>query len=110
MSSLVARQSAFLQNVCKLVKFATDLGYQVTFGEAWRTREQAAIYAKRKQGIADSLHCDRLAVDLNFYRGGQLVIGKNNLESIGLFWESLGGVWGGRFTKYDDSNHFQARG
>ena len=108
MSELVRRQSKFLLNICKLVSFATALGYQVTAGEIERPRALAKLYAKQKKGIEDSLHCSRLAAELYFYHGCVLVSGKHDLEAIGLYWESLGGIWGGRFTQYDDSNHFQA--
>ena len=108
MSKLVDKQSQFLLMVCKLVHFATDLGYQVTGGELERTREAAALNAKQCDGILNSKHCSRLAIDLNFYRGGKYVIpSRVNLEAIGSYWESLGGRWGGRFTKYDDSGHFE---
>lgn len=109
MSALVDRQSLFLLNVCKLIQFAIELGYQVTVGEAERTKEQAAIYAKNGTGILSSKHCSRLAIDLNFYRSGKLISDKVSLDAIGCYWESLGGIWGGRFKKYDDSRHFEAK-
>lgn len=109
MSLLVDRQSAFLLSVGKLVLFATELGYKVTIGEAERTKDQAEIYYKQGKGILSSKHCQRLAVDLNFYKAGKLINDRVSLESIGAFWEHLGGVWGGRFKKYDDSRHFEAR-
>jgi hypothetical protein len=107
MSELVAKQSKFSGMVANLIQFAQELGYQVTLGEAWRTKEQAEIYAKQGKGIKASKHCQRLAIDLNFFRGGVLVLGKENLETFGLHWEALGGIWGGRFKRYDDSGHFE---
>lgn len=109
MSLLVDRQSAFLLNVCRLVQFATELGYKVTIGEAERTKEQAELYYKQGKGILSSKHCSRLAVDLNFYKAGKLVNNRVSLDAVGSFWEHLGGIWGGRFKKYDDSRHFEAK-
>lgn len=107
MSDLIDRQSKFSGMVANLIQFAQELGYKVTLGEAWRTKEQAEIYASQGKGIKASKHCQRLAIDLNFFTGGKLVTGKERLETFGLHWEALGGIWGGRFTRYDDSGHFE---
>ena len=108
MSALVDSQAKFLLDACKLVEFATAQGYKVTGGELERTAEQAALYAKEGKGIVNSMHCQRRAIDLNFYApDGSLKADKVSLEPIGKYWESLGGTWGGRFTKLDDSRHFE---
>jgi hypothetical protein len=107
MSVLIDRQSKLLLSVCKLIAYSTSLGYQVTGGELERTAEQAALYVKQGKGILNSPHCQRLAIDLNFYVDGMLKADRKSLELVGKFWESLGGTWGGRFTKYDDSRHFE---
>lgn len=107
MSLLIDKQDRFVGMVANLILFARELGYQVTFGEALRTKEQAEIYAKAGKGIKASKHCTRLAVDLNFFRSGKWVQGRENLEAMGLHWEALGGRWGGRFRAYDDSGHFE---
>ena len=108
MSALVDSQAKFLLDACKLIEYATANGWVVTGGELERTKEQAAIYAKAGKGIINSMHCDRRAIDLNFYtKGGSLKADKVSLEVVGKYWESLGGTWGGRFTKLDDSRHFE---
>lgn len=108
MSILVTQQAHFLMSACKLVEFATTQGWVVTGGELERTKEQAAIYAKAGKGIINSMHCARRAIDLNFYtKDGSLKADKVSLEVVGKYWESLGGTWGGRFTKLDDSRHFE---
>jgi hypothetical protein len=107
MSALVDRQAKFLLSACKLIEYATSLGYQVTGGELERTQEQAALYVKQGKGILNSLHCQRLAIDLNMYLNGMLKADKKSLELVGKYWESLGGTWGGRFKAYDDSRHFE---
>ena len=108
MSALVDQQAKFLLAACKLIEFATAQGYTVTGGELERTAEQAKLYAAQGKGIVNSMHCARRAIDLNFYApDGALKADKVSLEPIGKYWESLGGTWGGRFTKLDDSRHFE---
>ena len=64
---LQEQQAAFARDVAKLINWIFDNGHSVTFGETFRTPEQAEIYAKEGKGIKDSLHCKRLAVDLNLF-------------------------------------------
>jgi len=85
-------------------------GYYCTLGEAFRTHEQALIYAARKQGIVDSQHCDRLAIDLNVFSTDREY--KTKTEDyllFGEYWEKLHpkNRWGGRFKSRPDGNHFQ---
>ena len=107
MSALVTQQANFLLAACKLIEFATANGFAVTGGELERTAAQAALNAKAGIGIANSKHCSRMAIDLNFYVDGMLKADKKSLQVVGKYWESLGGTWGGRFTKLDDSRHFE---
>lgn len=107
MSALVDQQARFLLAACKLIEYATSLGYKVTGGEFERTKEQAALYVKSGKGILSSMHCARRAIDLNFYLDGMLKADKKSLDQVGRYWESIGGVWGGRFKAYDDSRHFE---
>lgn len=91
--------------VALLIQWAYRQGYALTFGDAYRTQEQAAANAASGSGIARSLHCDRLAIDLNLFRDGVYLTNTQEYEPLGEFWESLGGAWGGRFRK-PDGNHF----
>lgn len=88
-----------------LIKWAYDNGYQLTLGEAYRTAEQAALNASKGSGISNSLHTIRLAIDLNLFKQGVYQTDSAAYEPLGVFWESLGGSWGGRFRK-PDGNHF----
>lgn len=108
--SLVTEQAAFLLDVCRLIPYATSLGFQVTAGEAFRTAEQQAIYVKtgRSKTLASN-HLRRLALDLNFILDGQLCYDAKLLEPIGVFWESLHpkNRWGGHFQSFKDMPHFE---
>lgn len=101
-------QEEFCQSAAKLIQQAAVMGYTVTFGEAFRTPEQALLNAQHGTGIVHSLHTLRLAIDLNFFKAGAYVSDGSHLEDIGAWWESLGPryCWGGRFTHLPDGNHF----
>ena len=105
--SLVAKQHQFSLMVARLLIMADAMGYQVTLGEAWRTPEQAAIYAKAGKGIVHSRHIERIAIDLNLFRDGVLITDTEGHRPLGEWWETQGGIWGGRF-KRPDGNHYEA--
>lgn len=80
-------------------------GWAVTFAEAYRTPEQAALNAAKKSGITKSLHTIRLAIDLNLFIKGVYQTDSAAYKEMGVYWESLHPLcrWGGRFG---DGNHF----
>lgn len=107
--SLVNIQANFLLDVCKLIVYATEKGFVVTGGELARTAEQQEIYVKTgRSKTMQSLHLQRCAIDLNFFKDGKLVCDKKTLEGLGLFWESLHPMnsWGGNGVKLVDTPHF----
>ena len=103
-------QLEFSQAVAKLIQKAAELGYGVTLGEAWRTPEQAAWNAQNGRGIKDSVHCDRLAIDLNLFKDGVYL--QDNAtgaySALGEWWKTLGThyCWGGDFRPLVDLDHF----
>ena len=107
---LSAEQELFAINVSKLIDYIYVQGYACTFGEAFRTPEQAAIYAKEGKGIEDSLHCKRLAIDLNIFDGsGTYLSDTESYKPFGDYWVTLhpNNRWGGSFKHRPDGNHFQ---
>jgi hypothetical protein len=115
-----------------MLNYGHELGYEFTFGEAFRSDEQAEInslgvegrerlasvidyefpeLAKRirnngkNNGIRLSIHQDRLAMDINVFKDGVYLSNTSDLEILGSYWESLDVEcrWGGRFR---DGNHF----
>lgn len=96
-------QRRFTRMVADLIVWAYDHGYELTFGEAYRTPEQAALNAKSGKGIANSLHTIRLAVDFNLFKDGKFLENSEQHKPLGEYWESIGGSWGGRFG---DGNHY----
>ena len=104
--TLSEKQQLFTQLIAQLIEWAGNHGYRLTFGEAYRTPEQAKLNAKSGAGIANSLHTQRLAVDFNLFINGQYQTSTEAYTPLGEYWESLGGVWGGRFKTRPDGNHF----
>jgi len=108
--SLSDEQSKFLLDACKLIEYATALGWTVTAGELYRTQAQQEIYFKEgKTKTMQSNHMRRLAIDLNFLKNGQPVWDKAALQEIGSFWESMNPLnrWGGNFKSLPDVPHFE---
>lgn len=102
-------QKEFCLDVARLIEFIFETGCACTFGEAYRTKEQAEIYAKQGIGIKNSLHCERLAIDLNLFSPeGEYLTKTDDYQIFGNYWESLNdnNKWGGRFN---DGNHFERR-
>ena len=108
--SLVPAQAEFLLDACKLIQYATEQGWTVTGGELYRTPEQQEIYLKtgRSKTMASN-HLKRCAIDLNFFKNGQLTWDKQQLAPLGQYWESLNpkNRWGGNFKSLIDVPHFE---
>ncbi|HBG46387.1 MAG TPA: hypothetical protein DDW94_05285 [Deltaproteobacteria bacterium] len=114
---LSEKQRRFPQLVAELIRFAYDSGFELTFGEAYRTEEQQRVYVRegRSKTMA-SRHRDRLAIDFNLFKDGDYITNGEAYRALGEKWEALGGNWGGRFgvraCDYDvktgwDANHFE---
>lgn len=104
--TLSEKQQRFTVMIAQLILWAQQQGYGLTFGEAWRTPEQAEHNAQSGKGIRNSLHRQRLAVDFNLFVAGRYISDSSAYLPLGEYWESLGGSWGGRFTSRPDGNHF----
>lgn len=109
---LQQKQAEFLMNVSKLIQFIFQQGFEATGGELHRTPEQQALHKEAGRSMtSNSLHLDRLAIDLNIFRNGKLIQSKATLQPIGDFWESLNprNRWGGNFRSFLDTPHFERR-
>ena len=71
---LSEKQRVFTKNIGLLIIYAFDeLCIELTFGEAYRTREQQLLYVQSgKSQTMNSNHLRRLAVDFNFFIDGNL--------------------------------------
>jgi len=99
-------QEIFALNVASLINRIFLRGYTCTLGEALRPSAMAKIYAKQKKGIRKSLHCIKLAIDINLFLNGRYLSSSEAHREFGEFWEELhsNNRWGGR---YDDGNHYE---
>lgn len=107
--SLRQLQSVFAVLTAKLILYALSKGYEVTFGEAYRSKEEAERLAKLGVGIKNSLHTQRLAIDLNLFKEGKYLSSSESHKFLGEWWEKQSNpplylcAWGGRFG---DGNHY----
>jgi len=103
-STLLSKQQEFSKMVVKLISFAHLKGFQVTLGDAYRDPRVFGQLGERKgYGESKSAHKIRLAIDLNIFKDGQYLQLTADHRELGEYWESMGGVWGGRF---EDGNHY----
>ena len=97
--SLRQLQSTFVSYIPLLLSKAFSLGFEVTLGDAYR--DPRSFYGAKK-----SKHHRRLAIDLNLFKDGTYITTTSEHLPLGLYWESLGGIWGGRFNP-PDGNHYE---
>ena len=102
--TLGQKQRRFGRMVAALLNKALEMGYEYTFGDAFRdTRLHGDFGQKRGYGAAKSLHKLKLAIDLNLFRDGKYLSSTEAHRPLGEWWEAQGGTWGGRFG---DGNHY----
>jgi hypothetical protein len=88
--TLREKQSKFAHMVAMLLLQAEMLGYEVTLGDAYRD-------PRCPYGSPKSAHKKRLAIDLNLFMHGKYLTYTAAYEPLGVYWEMIGGTWGGRF-------------
>lgn len=107
MSSLRQLQSLHVRLTAKLIDWATQAGYELTWGETLRTPAQAMINAANGSGITHSLHLVKLAVDLSLFKDGKFLETVEDYRPLGEHWKTLDPLcrWGGDFQRVD-ADHF----
>lgn len=107
--TLRQKQSIFCLLTTELIKHAYKLGFELTYGETYRSEFEAKRLAKLGLGIENSLHTLKLAIDLNLFSPeGKYLSSTESHRPLGEFWESLSTAdyeccWGGR---WGDGNHY----
>ena len=102
--SLRQKQSRACLMHSYLIQYAFEQGYELTDGDAYRDpRAFGELGEKGAYGAKSSCHKLRLARDYNLFLGGKWLNKSSEFEALGVFWESIGGSWGGR---WGDGNHF----
>ncbi len=100
-------QALHVKLVAQLIQFVYSKNFELTWGEAYRTTQQAQWDAAHHTGIVNSVHCDRLAVDFQLFKDGQYLTDSSAYKFMGDYWKSLDPScrWGGDFTTVD-ADHF----
>lgn len=105
---LIKRQGEFSRSLGLLLSYAATASEKREYlvALAWSYRDEEAN--RRVGGHPKSTHLSKLAQDIDVFRlvGGQWIYQRHETpfhKQLGVFWEGLGGSWGGRFG---DSNHF----
>jgi hypothetical protein len=83
--TLRKKQSRFVVMVALLLQYAHSLGYELTFGDAFRD-------PRCPYGSDLSLHHQRLAVDLNLFINGKFITDGTGHDKLHDFWDLLGGA------------------
>lgn len=106
--SLSSKQALFTLNISKLIAWAYERGYCLTFADAYRAPRQALENAEAGTGIVHSLHTLRLAIDLNLFVNGRYLPDSIEHRPLGEYWKSLHPLnrWGGDFRPRPDGNHY----
>ena len=108
--SLRTEQSHFALDIVKLLVWATEQGYEFTFGEAQRPVEMQEIYVRTgRSKTMNSLHLKKLAMDIFFFKDGKYLATKEEVQLLGNHWESMcaANEWGGNWDSFKDVPHFQ---
>ena len=105
--NLSEKQRLFAKLLGNLLAHIYAQGDEITLGEAYRTPEQAALNAQKGSGIANSLHTQRLAIDLNLWQAGKWATDSAAHKPYGEWWKQQHPLcrWGGDFKK-PDGNHY----
>ena len=100
MSELGAKRKLFTKCVCKLLQVMLEAGYEPMIGK------------DGMKHMANSLHFDGLAVDIDLTKNGVYLDKTSDHEVFGRYWEGLDAdcYWGGNGLKQDglknDGNHY----
>ena len=118
--TLTERQVRFTFLLGKLLSYASEtLNLDVKITELNRLLETQKDYVAR--GVSktmDSCHLLNLAVDLYIIKDGAPTKNMEDYRQLGVYWECIGGRWGGRFgvpeAEWDkrlgwDCPHFECR-
>jgi len=105
--SLNSLQQEFTESLGILLIWCSNNDLPVILAEAYRTKEQAEIYAKAGKGIRNSAHCKKLAADLFRMVDGKVSWNREEYRKVGEKWKTIHELarWGGDF-KNRDGVHF----
>ena len=106
--TLGQKQRLFTKLVAQLIQYAYAQGYELTLGDAYRDPSvHGDVGVKKSYSSANSVHKQRLAIDLNLFKGGVYQTSTEAHKPLGEYWKSLHPLcrWGGDFST-PDGNHY----
>ena len=100
---LNALQQEFTETLGEFLVWCNENDYPVILAEAYRTKEQAEIYAASGKGIKNSAHCKKLAADLFRVVDGTVTWDREEYRIPGGKWKTMHELarWGGDFRNRD---------
>lgn len=105
--TLHQRQVLHVQLTSELIAWAQTQGYELTWGETFRTQLQANANAASGAGIAHSLHTMRLAVDFQLFKDGVYVTDAAAYKPLADYWLTLDPLCcAGYYFTSVDADHF----
>lgn len=111
--NLREQRCLFTRLTARLIEWAVQNGYEVSYEQTKRTQSEADANAASGAGISNSLHTLGLAVDLNLYINGVWQSTSEAHAPLGAYWKSLHPLarWGGDFRdakgrSKPDGNHY----
>lgn len=111
--TLGEKQRLFTQLIGRLIEWAYQNGYELSFGDAYRDpRVHGDFGQKKSYSSANSVHKQRLAVDFNLFNGGVYQPSSESHRKLGEYWKSLHPDcrWGGDFTTADGNHYSMTHG
>ncbi len=112
--SINEKQFVFTKHLGSLLVYGTHvLGLTLSIRECQRfPGRQQELYDAGMSDTLKSAHLNSLAADILLFRDGIPIWDIDDLDykKLGLYWESLHGVWGGRFimeSNGSDPTHFE---
>lgn len=111
--SLREEQSIFSVDIVKLLSWASEQGYEYTYGEFHRPIQMQEIHYKAgRSKTMNSQHLKKLAADIFFFKDGKFLASKAEVQPIGDAWERLSSKnrWGGNWNSFRDIPHFERQG
>lgn len=110
--TLGQKQRAFAKAFATLVLKAYEMGYEITYGDGYRSPKVFGAFGDRKKGAygsRNSLHKLKLAHDINLFKDGEYLQETEDHKPLGEWWLEqyghMGAEWGGDKGR-NDGNHY----
>lgn len=99
----------FLYKIASLLTKAKDLSIPLICFTFYRSQsEQDKMVEEGKSFTRHGKHTKWLAMDFVIYENGKCIWENDfRYNILGVYWESLGGTWGGRWNNLNDIYHFE---